>query len=269
MVMLKDYQVETLDLLRDSNAQFTTTTALNRYINLSRREIAKRSACLQALVTGQSPFGTSAQPGYAIPGAMVPGMLPASNPDNENEPGADATTSNAFMTIPGVELYTYDYANPFLRKQYKGYDRVIYVSSVAVSWGGQMPVLNWMPWDDLQAYARAVNLGVSSYPQAWSQKGVGENGQIFLFPIPTNLDSATMEWECICTPKPLYSNSDFEVIPEIYQECVKYYAAYLAFLGQQRTGQASIMRGLFDEQLMISGVSSDWGHVESYYRTWP
>lgn len=267
MASLEDYQIDTLALLRDSNAQFTTTTNLNRYINTARREIAKRSACLQALVTGQAPFGTGAQPGFMIPGAIIPGMLPGSNPNNANEPGAVSTPSNAFTTIPGVEVYTYGYANPFLQKQYSGYDKVIYVSSVAVSWGGQMPVLDWMPWDNLQAYARSVNLGVSSYPQAWSQKGVGENGQLFLFPIPTNLSSSTMEWECVCTPKPLYTYSDFEALPEIYQGCVKYYAAYLAFLGQQRTGQAQVMNGLFDEQLMISGVASDWGHVESYYRT--
>jgi len=269
MAMLQDYIIDTSALLRDSNLQFTTRANLIRYINLSRREIAKRSACLQALVTGQAPFGTGAQPGYMIPGAFVPGMLPDSLANNQNEPGAISTTSNLFTTIPGVELYTYNYANPFLQKQYAGYDKVIYVFNIAVSWGGQMPVLDWMPWDNLQAYARAVNLGVSSYPQAWSQKGLGENGQVFMYPIPTNLNSSIMEWDCVCTPKSLYTNDDMEALPEIYQGCVKYYAAYLAFLGQQRTGQAEIMRGLFDEQIQISGVASDWGHVESYYRGFP
>jgi hypothetical protein len=78
-----------------------------------------------------------------------------------------------------------------------------------------------------------------------------------------------MEWECVCTPKPLYTNDDYEALPEIYHGCVKYYACYLAYLGQQRTGQAEIMRGLFDEQLMISGVSADWGHIDTYYPQWP
>lgn len=265
MVQLADYVLDTLALLRDANSQFTTQQNLLRYINLARREVAKRSACLQALVTGQAPFGTGAQPNYAIPGAMIPGMLPDSNANNANEPGAISTPSNQFTTIPGVEVYTYNYANPFLKRQYAGYDKVIYVFTVAVSWGGQMPVLDFMPWDNLQAYARSINLGVSSYPQAWSQKGVGENGQIFLFPIPTNLASSIMEWECVCTPLPLYTNSDFEALPEIYHGCVKYYAAYLAYLGQQRTGMAQTMRKLFDEQLEISGISSDWGHTDTYY----
>lgn len=267
MVMLQDYVRDTSELLRDTNLQFTTEAALKRYINLARREIAKRSACLEALVTGQSPFGTSAQPGYFIPGAAIPGMLPGSAADNSNEPGSASTTSNGFVTISGVELYSYEYANPFLRRQYEGYDSVIYVSDVSVSWGGNMPTLNWMPWGDLQAWCRAYNLGVTSYPCVWSQKGVGERGQVWLFPVPSNISFGTMEWQCVCTPKPLYGNSDFEALPEIYHDCVKYYAAYLAYLGQQRTGMANIMRGLFDEQLLISGVSSDWGHSESHYQS--
>lgn len=270
MVQLADYIRDCQDLLRDANSQFTTEAQLTRYINQSRREIAKRSACLQALVTGQSAFGTSAQPGYAIPGALIPGTLPGSLDDNENEPGATATTSNSFTTIPGVELYTYNYAKPYLQKQYEGYEAVIFVFNVACSWGGNMPTLNYMPWDNLQAWCRSYNLGMAAYPTVWAQKGIGENGQVWIFPVPANISPGTMEWECICTPKPLYTNSDFEALPEIYHGSVKYYACYLAYLAQQRTGQAQIMRGLFDEQLMINGVSADWGHADSYYNTgWP
>lgn len=270
MVQLAEYIRDCQDLLRDSQSQFTTTAQLIRYINQARREIAKRSACLQAVVTGQSPFGTSAQPGYAIPGATVPGMLPGSISNNNNEPGASATTSNSFVTIPGVELYTYNFAKPYLQGQYDGYDSIIYVFNVSVAWGGYIPTLDWMPWNDLQAYARSYNTGMLSYPAIWSQKGVGESGQIYLFPVPSNISPGTMEWECVCTPKSLYTNDDFEALPEIYHGCVKYYASYLAYMGQQRTGMAQMMRGLFDEQLMISGVSADFGHIDNYYgQYWP
>lgn len=259
------YQAETLSLLRDSNSQFTSTTNLNRYINSARRQIAMRSACLQANVTGQAAFGTGAQPGYAIPGAMVPGTLPGSLANNVNQPGAVSTPTNLFTTIPGVEMYSYRYAKPFLQAQYAGFDSVIYVSSVSVSWGGIMPTMDWLPFDDLQALARSVNLGVVSYPYVWSQKGIGESGQVYLFPIPSSLAPGSMEWQCACTPKPLYTNDDFCALPEIYQDLVKYYASYLAFLAQQRTASASIMRELFSEHLLVSGVASDWGHTDSFY----
>lgn len=265
MTTLQDYIVDVQDLMRDSGAQFTSGAQLVRYINRARREVAKRSACLQAVVTGQSAFGTSAQPGNMIPGAFIPGTLPGSASGNSNQSGAPATASNGFTTIPNVELYTYNYANPFLQAQYTGYDKVIYVFNISVSWGGVRPTLRWMPWDNLQAYARAASQGVVSNPVAWSAKGVGENGQAWLFPVPNNTVFAEQEWECICTPKPLYTNADFDVLPEVYKSAVDYYAAHLAYLGQQRTGMSQIMSGLFEEQLLTTGVSTDFGHVEDYY----
>lgn len=270
MVQLANYIQDCQDLLRDSRSQFTTTAQLTRYINRARVEIAKRSACLQAIVTGQSAFGTSAQPGYAIPGAAIPGTLPGTIANNYNEPGAAATAANSFVTIPGVELYSYNFAKPYLQGQYDGYDSIIYVFNVSVAWGGYIPTLDFMPWNDLMAYARSYNTGMLAYPAVWSQKLLGENGQIYIFPVPSNITPGTFEWECVCTPKPLYTNDDYEALPGIYQSCVKYYACYLAFLGQQRTGMAQIMRGLFDEQLMSAGVSSDWGHIDNYYgQYWP
>jgi uncharacterized CHY-type Zn-finger protein len=259
------YLQECTDLLRDANNQFTTVAQLTRYINTARREVAKRTACLQALVTGQAPFGTGAQAGNMIVGGIIPNMLPNSAANNANEPGAVATPSNSFTTLPGTEVYTYSYANPYLQQQYTGYKSVIYVFNVSVSWGGSRPTLTWTTWDNLQAYCRSYNQGVNSYPQVWSQKGVGENGQVWLFPVPINTPFSEMEWECVCTPTSLYTNDDYDVIPESYQGCIKYYACYLAYMGQQRTGMAEIMRGLFDEQILINGVATDWGHVENYY----
>lgn len=271
MTQLSDYLLACTDITRDANYQFTTQAQWIRYINTARHEIAKRAACLEAVVSGQSAFGTSSQPGNMIPGAFIPNSLPGSAPGNSNEPGAVATTSNSFVTIPGLELYTYNYANPYLQAQYQGYDKVIYVFNISVAIGGYMPTLRWMTWDSLQAYARAINTGVTSYPTVWSAKGVGENGQAWLFPMPTNISFGTMEWQCICTPKPLYTNADFEVLPEVYHGCVKYYASYLAYMGQQRTGMAQIMRGQFDEQLQINSIATDWGHLEDYYAqlSWP
>lgn len=271
MTNLTDYQLDFQDLMRDANGQFTSTAQFIRYLNIARREVAKRSAVLQAVISGQSPFGTSAQPGNMIPGAFIPGTLPGSAAGNSNEAGATATASNSFTTIPGLELYTYNYANPYLQAQYQGYDKVIYVFNISCDIGGYMPTLRWMPWDSLQAYARAYNLGVTSYPSAWAAKGVGENGQAWLFPMPTNMGFATMLWECVCTPKPLYSNADFEAIPETYRSSINYYTARMAYLGQQRTGMAQIMNGLFEEALMIAGVATDFGHVEDYYSQlgWP
>lgn len=265
MTSLADYKLDILAEVRDSRSQFTSDQMLVRYINQARKQVAVRSACLQALVTGQSAFGTSAQPGSMIPGAFIPGTLPGSASSNSNSPGSIATASNSFVTISGVEMYTYNYANPYLQAQYQGYDKVIYVANISVSWGGYKPTLRWMPWPDLQAYCRILNTGVTSYPCAWAAKGVGENGQAWLFPMPVNLAFGTMDWEVVCTPKPLYTNADFEALPDMYHSAVVYYAARQIYLAQQRTGLAEVMDGLFTDQLQINSVGSDWGHCEDFY----
>lgn len=265
MVNLATYILDCQDLMRDSQSQFTTVAQFTRYINQARREIAKRTGCMQALVTGQAPFGTGAQAGNMIVGGAIPNMLPASAANNANQTGSVSTPSNNFTTIPGLEVYSYNYAKPYLQQQYTGYESILYVFNVSISWGGMRPTLAWTPWDNLQALCRSYNIGVNSYPQVWSQKGVGDSGQVWVFPVPVNSPYSEMEWECICLPSPLYTNDDYEALPGIYHICVRYYACYLAYLAQQRTGMAQIMMGLFEEQILINGVAADWGHVENYY----
>ncbi len=263
---LGNYIQETSTLLGDSNNLFTSQSNLIIYINDARREVAIRTACMEAKVTGQSAFGTSAQPGYIIPGAAIPGALPGSLPNNTNEPGAISTTSNGFTTIPGLELYSYEYAKGFLQQQYTGYKSVVFVRNVACSWGGDKPTLDWVPWDDLQAYYRSYNIGVTSYPYVWSQSSIGENGQVYLFPVPSNLSPGTMEWECVCTPLELYTNTDYDALPEVYQNAVKYWAAYRAYLAKQRSAAAASMRAIFDEMIGSDAVATDWGHSTSHYK---
>ena len=265
MATINDYLLDLSNLLRDSKYQFTSQANMISYINKARNEVAKRSACLQAVITGQAPFGTSSQPNNMIVGGLILGTLPNAYPNNANPAGAVATDTNDFSTIPGVEVYPVSFANSFLQNQYSGYKSVQYVQNISASWGAYTPTLDYMPWDDLQAYCRANNLGITSYPRIWSQKGVGENANIYLFPVPSSSTPGTMVWECSCSPIPLYTSDDPEAIPEMYQDCVKYYAAYLAYLSHNRTGQAEIMIRLFDEQLQINGVASDWGHSATHY----
>lgn len=265
MTQLSWYLNDTASLLRDGNFQFTSKNQLIRWINLARRQIALRTGCIQLLITGQSPFGTSSQPGFFTPGAAVPGMLPGNAPNNANAAGANNTASNSFNTIPGLEYYPYTFANAYARAANAGVKAIVYVFNVSVSWGGIRPTLNWVPWDDIQAYARSYNVGAFAYPFVWSSLGVGENGQVWLFPCPSVSTPGEMEWQCNCIPIDLTNDSDYEAIPNPYQSAVKYYAASMAYLGSQRTGQAQIMMELFNDQIETSTVGSDMGHVPDYY----
>lgn len=257
MANLSDYLLDTSNLLRDSNYLFNSQTKLTRYINLARDQVAKQSGCLRALIAGQAPFGNAANPGTLIPGAGQPGSPLVQN----------------FSTLVGVEKYSYGYANPFLTANNQGYRAVVDVIDCAVSWGGNRPCLNWMPWEDLQAYARSYNVGVFSYPFLWSSSGSGTKGQVWLFPVPQIAQAANaqpgaqgeMEWDTTCLPSYLYSNNDYEALPESVTDAVPYFAAHLAFLGSQRFAMAATMLSLFNEKLGIDNTASDRGKSDSYY----
>lgn len=258
MYTLTDYRIETNDLLRDSGNLFFSVAQINRYINKARQEVAKRTGCIRILIPGQAPFGNSSIAGTAIAGGAQAGVESVST----------------FQTISGVEKYPFSFANPYVRKWNAGVKGIIDVIDVAVSWGGIRPALSFLPWDDLQAYARSYNVGVTSYPFFWSTNGDGERAQVWLFPVPNmgvpvaqqvQGSQGEMEWDTICVPKPLYSDTDIEAIPEPFQQEVSFFAAHLALLGAQRYGAANIMLDLFNDHLGIDRVASDRGKTASYY----
>lgn len=257
MPNLSDYLTDTALLLRDSNNLFTSQKTLIRYINSARDQVAKQTGCLRALIAGQSPFGNAANPGTLIPGAGQPGSSSVQN----------------FSTLVGVEKYHFGYANPFLKANYTGFKSVVDVIDLAVSWGGNRPSLNWMPWEDLQAYARSYNVGVFSYPFLWSTNGSGTKGQVWLFPVPQIAQvvnaqpgaQGEMEWDVSCLPTPLYTSDDYEAIPDSVADAVQFFAAHLAFLGSQRYSMAATMLALYEERLGISNVAGDRGKSDSYY----
>lgn len=245
---LQDYQIDAQALLHDSNNLFTGLFQLNRWINEARDQVAQDSGCLRALVAGQAPFGTAAQAGSAVPGGAIPGNPPTSS----------------FQTIPEQEEYAYEFANQYLRQQFRGFRSVMDVYNVGVSWGGSIrPVQNWMPWDQLQAYARSYNIGVFSYPFVWSDTGTDENGKIWLWPAPSVVTE--MEWDCFCLPTPLYTNDDYDAIPNRFRRAVKFWVAHLAKLASNRFEEAEMYKGKYYDQVGIAQASSARARVFDYY----
>lgn len=243
------YLADTSSLLRDWGFQFTSQSRLTRWINLGRQQIAKHSGCMRALVAGHAPWGAAADPGIMTPGSFAPGVQPFSH-------------FNAWLN---TERYSFAYANPFLRQGNAGYKSINDVFAVSVSWSSFRPAMRWMPWDDLQAYARAYSTLISSYPMAWSTLGSGTSGQVWLWPPPSqNLE---MEWDCTCLPFDLNTNDDFDAIPDSFTTGVKFYAAGMAFLGSFRYGMADTMFKLFLAHVGEDMGASEGGKVPDYYYT--
>jgi hypothetical protein len=258
---------DTAQLLNDPNFSFASRPQMLRWVNESRRNCAKRTGCIRRLITGQSAFGASAQPGYAIPGAMQPGALTDAFPRAVS--GTYGAVQNAMMTIPGVERYPFrGFFNPFLQAQYAGCDEVVDAVALSVNWGGTTrPTLDWLPWDDLQAYARAYAVLNTSWPSVWSVYNDGPDGEIWVFPVPSQ--ATEMELDAFCLPKRVYTDDDVDAIPSGMQECLKFGAAALVFMARGRYAQAQMMENQFADQMGVARVAFDRGKTKSYYYSVP
>lgn len=244
--MLQQYRNDTRQLLKDSRALFWDTPTLDRAINQARQQIATIFGCIRILVPGTVAFGGGAVPGSMIPGGGTPGLR-----------------NTTFQTIAGVEKYSYEFANAYVRAQNQHVAGISDVVSVSISWGGIRPSLDWEPWENLQAYYRSYNVGVTSYPFVWSTYGDGHRGQVWLFPIPQT--ALEMEWDTFCFPKALTTDSDYEALPDPFSDYVQFYAAHLCYLGSQRMGMADAMLTLFEKNSGLARFSSDRGKTSSYY----
>ena len=84
-----------------------------------------------------------------------------------------------------------------------------------------------------------------------------------MFPTPTTYGE--IEAQVACLPSPLYSDDDFDAIPEGAREAIKFGVAELAFMGSGRYSQAQIMQGKMLEALGIAVVAVDRGKTASFY----
>jgi len=261
---LTDYITDTQAILHDANSLFTSQNMLVRYINTARRQLAKRTGCIQRMITGQSAFGAGAQAGSMIPGGGQPGAVPGALPNAQG----NTTVSNTFNAIVGVERYPYQgFANGYLKDQHAGVKGVLDVLSVSVSWGSVRPSLAWMPYIDLQAYARAYQVILESYPYFWSTLNDGENGEVWLFPVPSF--PMEMEWQVYCVPSNIFSDDDYDAIPDGFKEAVKFYAAGLAYLSKQQFLNAQLMLNQFADTIGVDRASVDAGKTPSFYDVFP
>lgn len=250
--MLSTYIYDTRQLLKDSNSTYWSDDELARYINSARSKIAEQYGCIRKLIPGSMVGGSSAIPGAAYPGATTPN-----------------SQNNSFQTIANTERYAFSYANPYARR-FSGVQAISDVISVSVSWSGDSsqtgilrPSLEWMPFENLQAYYRSYTLAYN-FPSIWSTQGDGQRGEVFLYPIPSQ--ALEMEWDCFCVPKDIFSNDDYEALPATFTENVKFYAAHLAYLGSQRMGMAESMLALFEKNCGVARVAADRGKTQRWYR---
>ena len=246
--MLQAYINQVQALTRDSQGLFTPLATLTNYINEARSQTALQTGCIRRLISGNPAAGAPAQPALFIPGAAQPSAV-----------------TNSFQTIVGAERYPYQgFGNTYLTSQYQGVSAIIDVITIAVSWGGSWrPALDWMPWEEFQAWCRINQFLVTSYPAIFSIMNDGADGEVWLFPVPQAV--CEMEWDCFCLPATIWSDSDYEALPHPFRRAVQYYAAAKVFEASGRMGQSMRMMQRFNENLGESRGAADRGKVPTRY----
>jgi hypothetical protein len=104
---------------------------------------------------------------------------------------------------------------------------------------------------------------MTSYPFFWSTLNDGENGEVWLFPVPSQ--PLEMEWQIYAVPSDLNSDSDYDAIPGGFRNAVKHFAAAMAFMGRNKFLQAQLHLNTFADQLGVSRTAVDSGKTSSYY----
>jgi len=250
---LSDYLFQFRDLIRDPQALFVTDQSAYQYINEARAATSMLTGCCRRLILGQPEFGGQSTPNLAVPSGARPNSDPTST----------------FQTINGQERYPYiGFANNYLNQQYAGLRGICDVISVTVSWGGAVrPSLDWMPFEDFQAYCRSNQILVTNYPCAFTVFNDGEAGEVWLFPVPQNAEE--MEWDTLCTAGPIWTDNDYDAIPDPFQNGVKYYAAARAYEQSGRFGSAQLMYQNFERSNGLRRGAVDRGKVSTRYPTYP
>lgn len=165
-------------------------------------------------------------------------------------------------TVVGQEVYTFASMQTAAQVT-PGVDSILFVQSIAVSWGALKPTLDYMIWNDFQAYLRSYSVVLQGQPAIWSQYGQGLSGSAYLWPVPSSI--APMDWDCICLPLALVDDTTPEAIPSPWIDAVPYYAAYLGLLNARRPEEAANMFKLYKEYLAGCRSWSEPFMIPTYY----
>ena len=92
------------------------------------------------------------------------------------------------------------------------------------------------PWPWFSIYRFSSAAPTSGPPLEWAQYGEGENGTLYVGPMPDL--PYTVNSDCICYPIALVDDTTIEAIPAPWTIAIPYYAAYLALLSAQTGARA-------------------------------
>ena len=123
---------------------------------------------------------------------------------------------------------------------------VIDILGISVYWGNQRYKLLYMPFTEFDAKMRSWQL-YQSRPIAYTRMG---SLNVYIGPIPDQ--NYVTDWDVAITPPTMALTTDIEIIPQPFQEPVKYWAAYRAKFKEQALGECKI----FKDEYRMHGLAA-------------
>lgn len=267
--MLTTYIQQTRRLLDDQTNRVYSDQDLTAFINIGRQQIAGEGQCVRFLTPSSNglasiavtaggvgyvaPVVSIAQPDGVLPGSQATAIATLSgdaiasvtlvNPGSGyfNAPlvtitdasgsGAAAVATVGYCNQTVLAQETYNFSSVQFPAG-SGIGQVLMVRTIALIWGTFRYVVMRMGFSKYQAYVRNYTSAYQYIPAVASQYGQGVSGTLMMFPLPDQI--YPMEWDCTCLPIELVTDGDVEAIPDLWTNCVQYYAAHMAFDSRQR-----------------------------------
>ena len=258
MAQLSDYTLQVQQLVHDTAAIDYTQADMTGFINNARNRVAMDFHNVRYLFQNASLI--AAQEQYPIFGGVV-GLTIVSGGANYVTPviaipapggggvqaAAQAVVANGVITQINMTNWGSGYTaipSPITVTDVGGGSgaqltalatvQIFDVNSVSVLWGTQRYTMGWLAFTPFQAFCRS-NPTLRRQPAVWST--FDEINTLFVYPIPDQ--AYPVDLDMIGLPNPLVntSDNDTQIRPPI-NDCVQFYAAYLALMKLQNFDQA-------------------------------
>lgn len=137
---------------------------------------------------------------------------------------------------------------------------VISISLIYANYRFSLPVYSF---SEYQAKIRNYPSQYIYVPSVASQYGQGSSGSFYVYPLPNA--GYQYELDCLCLPQDLLTDLSVEIIPAPWDDAVKYFVAYLAYLSMQNFNAANFYLGQFDRFIMSYSRAARPGRAVNIY----
>lgn len=165
--------------------------------------------------------------------------------------GATATpiVTGINLLNQGQEVYAFSNINLTANP---GCASVYFVRGMSIIYSGYRYSLEMLAFSRYQTY-RAYPYQYQYTPAIFSQFGQGVNGNLYVYPLPSQALQA--EFDCQCIPSDLTDDQSFEAIPQPWTDAVPYMAAHLALIELQNYNAARFMFDLYEKRALFYSQS--------------